>query len=417
MSGPSVRLPALDAVRGVALLGILVVNLSHMTLPLVNSGLPGMGDPLDVVAWVPVKWAFETKFLVLFSLLFGMGAALQERSSERDDRAFKPMFRRRMLVLAGVGLLHAWLLWPGDILLHYAIVGLVLPELLSWSAGRRLRLAIAFIAGPWLLNVVLHGVVALVGEGSAAPVSIGVGPWWLEVMGLAGLDPRSPVFQAAEGWVHDHGSTTDVLLLRGGTWVGFQAVLLFTLQPLRTLGVFLIGAHLWQRGVFHERGRALRRGLIRYGLLGGLVAEAGVVALHFAAGFVELHPLAVCAEAIHGVSGLAVGLGLAGGLAAIGLHPTVGRAMAPLARVGRMALTNYLGHSVVGLALVGLLGFGTLHRIWHLPVALLVIATQVGLAMWWLSRFRMGPVEWVWRALTYGRLPPLLRSPQPSPQP
>ena len=115
------RLPALDAVRGIALLGILVVNLPALTLPLAASGLPDPTDAWDIAAWVPVKLLFETKFLVLFSLLFGMGAALQQGSAEARGQAFGPAWRKRMGVLAIIGLLHAWLVWSGDILLHYAL--------------------------------------------------------------------------------------------------------------------------------------------------------------------------------------------------------------------------------------------------------------------------------------------------------
>lgn len=404
----SSRLPALDAVRGVALLGILVVNLSAFTLPLAASGLPDPTDAVDLLAWIPIKWAFETKFMVLFSLLFGMGAALQSMGAARRGQAFAPLWRRRMAVLALVGALHAWLVWSGDILLHYAIVGLFVPPLLGLSRRVLWPLIVALIGLPWMINVVGHAVLASLPGAEGPAIEIASGLPWVDAMFSAGLDPRAAAFQQAELHVWERGTLLDVLLLRGATWAGFQTVLLLTLQPLRTLGIFLLGAQLWKLGLFRDEGRGLRRRLITWGLGAGLAVEGLVVLAHLLAGLNEASPLAVVAEALHGLSGLAVGLGLAGGLAAVGLHPVVGKLLTPLARAGRMALTSYLGHSIAGLVLVGLVGFGVVHRVWHLPIALVIVAAQVGLALFWLSRFRMGPVEWAWRALTHGRLPPFL---------
>ena len=364
------RLPALDAVRGIALLGILVVNLPALTLPLAASGLPDPTDAWDIAAWVPVKLLFETKFLVLFSLLFGMGAALQQGSAEARGQAFGPAWRKRMGVLAIIGLLHAWLVWSGDILLHYALVGLFLPPLLRLSDRVLVPLVAALLAVPWLVGVVGHAVLAGL-DGAAAPgLALADAPTWVQSMAGAGFDPRSAAFQAAESWVWNRGSAEDQLILRAGTWAGFQAVLLATLQPLRTLAIFLLGARLWRAGLFRAEGAPIRAALARWGLGVGLACEAVVIGLHALAGFHEAHPLAVVAEGIHGISGLAVGLGLAGGLAWLGMHPVFGRLLTPLARAGRMALTSYLGHSVAGLVLVGLVGFGVIHRAWHLPLAL-----------------------------------------------
>lgn len=398
------RLVSLDAVRGVALLGILVVNLPAMTQPLVESGLPAAGDWLDVLAWIPIKWAFETKFMVLFSLLFGMGAALQ---SERGGEGFRRLFLRRMGLLALIGLTHAALLWSGDILAHYALVGLFVPMLHRLPDRTLLPLVAALLGIPWLVTTVGHAAVALAGAEST-PLLLEVGPAWLRVMGAGGFDPRSAAFQAAETWVWSYGDVADQLLLRAGTWAGFQGVLLLTLQPLRTLGIFLLGARLWRAGLFRQEGSRLRRRLATLGLGVGLPLEAAVIALHLFAGLDEAHPLAVLAESVHTLSGLGVGLGLAAGLAEVAGNARWSALFAPFAKAGRMALTFYLTQSVAGLAIVGAVGFGVLHRAWHLPVAIAVVSVQLGLAAWWLSRFRMGPVEWLWRAGTYGRFPKIL---------
>ena len=402
------RLPALDIVRGVALLGILVVNLSAWTLPLAHSGLPSAADALDVLAWMPTKWLFETKFMVLFSLLFGMGAMLQLQGARRRGATFGRVFLRRMGLLAGIGLAHAALLWSGDILLHYAIVGLSLPLLLRLRTRTQLVLVGVSLFIPWAVQTVGHVALAASAPEVAAP-ALELGPTWLQQMASVGFDPREHAFQAAEAFVWNQGEVQDQLLLRSGTWVGFQAVLLLTLQPLRTVAIFLLGAQLWRAGLFRRvDGQRLRRRLALWGLGAGLPAEALVVGLHVVAGFDEMHPLAVVAESLHYVSGIGVGLGLAAAVTGLALSPRAGRLVAPLASAGRMALTCYLSHSLIGGLLVAAVGFGVVHRAWHLPLAVGIVAAQVLLCSIWLRHFRMGPVEWLWRAGTTGSLPPFL---------
>lgn len=390
------RLEVLDALRGVALLGILAANL------LVFSGVMYLDEnvrdamplaKLDAaVRWLQMIF-IEGKFYGLFSLLFGMGAAMQ-LGAGADGRT--RLFRRRMLVLAVIGLLHS-VVWNGDILLFYAVLGLLLPSCIRLSDRRLLQVGFGLFAVAAIWQYLVFGGVTLLGLPSGWPFSLG----WKY------LEPHYPVWDAAQ-------ARGDMLLVfrynLTGIWADRWPGLLATGRPFKVFGFFLLGMWAVRANIPAAIGahRALLQRVARWGVAVGV--PAGVL---FAAGrflgmeglLGMLHPM------VESLAILSLSLGYAACFALAWHHWRPG-ALQLFQPLGRMALTTYLGQTLI--CVVGLTGMGLG---WYMEIgatvatalAVPVILLQMAFAHWWLRRFQFGPVEWLWRSLTYRARQPMRR--------
>ncbi len=314
-------------------------------------------------------------FYSLFSFLFGLGLALQLR---RGPVAL-PRFRRRLTVLLGIGLVHAVLIWYGDILLTYAVGGFVL-TLFAFQKSRVLvAAALAFFA----LSV------------------------------LAYLTPFSLGFAGRASWLN---LNTFNQVFERGTYLG---VVQYQLQLAgreilnlpnflpTVLWLFLLGLLAGRRGLFERPHRRTWYGVLITALPVALVFK-GVYAYWFFTG--AYNPLAVgYSFAIGGPALMFVYLAL---LTRLLEKREWQQRLSFFGFAGRMALTNYLTQSVVGTLIFNAYGLGYFNEL-GLGVALVLVPViftlQVLFSRWWLSRFRFGPVEWVWRSLTYGAAQPLRR--------
>ncbi|MFE1552154.1 DUF418 domain-containing protein [Streptomyces sp. NPDC058718] len=395
-AGPSTtraapRLAHVDALRGFALLGILVVNIGYLASAYHGTGIedPGFDTPLDAaVRWL-VAVFFEAKFFLLFSFLFGYSFTLQLDSAARSGAAFAPRFLRRLAGLFVLGALHAVLLFPGDILTTYAVLGLVL------LAARRLRPRTAVRSA-----VVLFAVTA------AAYVLLALA---VHAAGGGGADPGAAA-----------GAERAAEALRGGpaSVIGAHldqlpdvAFLLVFFQAPAALAAFLLGLAAGRGRVLGDLARH-RRTLVRLqwagftvGLLGGLVyAHASLVSPGGAYQILAL-----------GIDVVTAPL-LAAAYAATVLRLAVGRhgerVTAALGPVGSVTLTGYLAQSLVCALLFTGYGAALVGRVAPpgvLAMALALFAAQAAGARWWLRRYRYGPLEWLLRAWTTLTLPPLRR--------
>jgi uncharacterized protein len=397
--GPATdRLPALDTLRGVAVCGILLANV------FVFFGL--FVAPPDLLARLSASTADRTvvaveqilvagKFYSVFSLLFGIGFGLQ--LARRGDDA-RPLFRRRLRVLALLGALHALLIWAGDILLLYALLGLTLPWFARRTSRQLVQWTCALLAAPTMLYVIaLVAWMSLAGPGPGAGGSSAGGP------------PPEVMTIIARGGT---GGVLDGLVANLIFFVGRWADLFASVRFPKVLGMFVLGLWLVRAGVIHAPGsheRLLRRSRA-LGLGLGLVAN--VVAWWVGTRWPYLPPSAgglvgVVAQAI-GYPLLAVGYAAAVTLA-VQRHRWLSAAFAP---AGRMALTNYLTQSVICVVLAMGYGFGLWWQLgpaatWR--IAALIIGTQLALSALWLRRYRLGPAEWLWRRLAFGGPLPLRR--------
>ncbi len=352
---PSVeRDPFLDAVRGLALVGILAVNLEHF------AGV-GMYNPLQeasqsyTLGREILAFFFSGKFYTLFSILFGLGLALQYRRFVSAGLDAHALLRRRLGWLLGLGALHGILLFEGDILGTYALLGLFALRYL----GREHRLL--DIAKFLLAGYVLHGLFAVF--------------------------LRDTVSIPGSAEVFRNGSFWEVSEARLETWLA-STVLGSLLFGAEIVGLFLLGVYLAPRWQSIEPATLWR--VVVLGLLVGIPVN------WFNAQHPDLQPL-------RGLGGLAFALVY---LALFRLFWPRLRLLHNLRYAGRMPLTNYLLQSLAMSLLFygyGLGLYGQVNPIWFPPMAVGFVTLQVVVSRWWLRRFGQGPLERWWRRFTYGK--------------
>ena len=390
-SAPDDRQHMVDALRGFALLGILVVNIASFASSYYAQGVP---DPLglslaDRIASFVRAFAFETKFYLLFSFLFGYSFTLQMRAAERDGKPFVPRMARRLLGLWVLGVAHAVLLYYGDILMAYAVLGAVLLML-----RRR---------GDVLLACAAIGLVLLTSLAWAA-----IGRMYTQMDMQMGVQAAYGLATAAEAAYRDSPAAVVVQHLRDLSQTWWVTVLV---QAPEALAMFFLGFIAGRRGLL-AHVEAHRSALWRvwwWGLAVGLPGALayGLPALRLNEDVRELHDLAITL-----LTGPFLTAAYAAGMLLLfqtGRGRMLARVLAP---AGRMALTNYLLQSLacawIFLA-YGLRWIGTIGPLATFGVALAVFAGNLLLSAWWMGRFAYGPVEWLLRAFTYLRLPPMRR--------
>lgn len=363
---PRERFDSIDILRGLALFGVLAVNLvTEFRVSIFQQFLPAQGGIGWRDRWAEafVRDALEMKAFALFSLLFGFGLALQY---ERFAATGRPRYwlARRLGVLLAFGLLHLLLVWNGDILTEYALAGLLVLPLLEASArvvgAASVLLFAAYFAQPYL-----------------PPLVTWPEPTWIE----------QHIAQANH--VLATGSYADAMRFNLHE-LPYLLPLHVTILP-RTLALFLLGAWIWKMGVI-QRTRMLVRP----------VAVVAVACL--------LGGLAASALAPDSVAPVLLALGYAATVIALLEYPPVRGLLRGFRPVGRMAFSNYVMQSVVAGWIFygyGLGQFGCLGAAPVLALAVAIYTFQFWLSRWWLRRYRFGPLEWLWRTLTYGAGQPM----------
>lgn len=391
--GASERYDLVDALRGFALCGVLLANLSAFSLyehlsEKAQAALPSAA--FDEAAKHALDALLTHKAVTVFSILFGFGFAMQlERAQMRGGDGLRT-FLRRLGVLLALGLLHT-AFWWGDILLVYAVAGFALVPMRKWPD--RWLIVGGFLVALAGTAAVRAGFVAYAGAHS---------PPRAEVMAQAYRALSSPSLAAAfEG---------NAALLRWWYPLGGLMLVCFA------VGRFMLGYWAGRRRVLQDP--AAHRPLLRRILAWTLPLGALTTALQFAQA-----PVRDALPALKQGFGAHVWmaavtfsgpllLGIAFGTVFVLLYLRAGwrRWLRHFAPTGRMALTNYLAQTAVCSAIfygygVGLgPGYGV--PAW-LAVWVALFAAQMAFSRWWLARFRFGPVEWLWRTLTYGRLQPM----------
>ena len=362
------RITALDAIRGIAVLGILTMNaVSYGLEPAAYFNIDAQGSDswLDWAIGGAGEIFFDQKFMGLFSLLFGAGIVLfADRAAAKGRSAgWFSLWRNTLLLLIGIG--HT-LLWEGDVLVIYAICA---PVLIAWR-NQPPRVLFGLGAGAVLLSAVIAAVVQT-GIGADGE---GLGTYWF----LTGDSS-----DAVDGWL-----IADFFL--------------------RGLGMMLIGVALYRTGVVTgERSLRFYRRLAAAGLGIGLPLAALGFAVLAADDFST--DLALLGAIPNTVATIPVVLGF---LSLIVLWDRGGRSLVHrrVRAAGRMALTNYLTQTVIGVIVLRAAFDSTdLSRSWIFLFVISVWALQLLWSEPWLSRFRFGPFEWLWRSATYRRWQPLRR--------
>jgi uncharacterized protein len=387
--GPvSQRVVLLDVLRGCAILGILLANITGF------SGYAFLSPQQDASLWAScadgeisqaMTALIEGKFYSLFSLLFGIGfAVILERCEQRGANPVRILSRRYFGLLA-IGLIHSILIWYGDILVLYALLGLLL------LAFRRLRVRALLW---WAIGLLLS-------------------PIPLYALGLA-LQPAT-----SDSGGPPHALIESLNAFRSGGYVEIVSgnLTLSTFNWLRRLilmfyprvfGMFLLGVALGRMRILQnpEQHTARILALSRWGVLVGLPASVIYATLDQQAGMLPLTGHGLIRTIFDSVGTPLLCLAYVAWITQLSQKWRWQRPLVWFAPVGRMALSNYLMQSVCGALLFYGIGGGLFMRVSlaaSLGIALAIFALQALLSRLWLSYFNFGPVEWVWRQLTYAR--------------
>lgn len=407
--GVGERVEELDVLRGVALFGVFLMNIVGFGLAMSTGqqllSLPNA--PFDLTLAQILEWLVIDKANTLFAFLFGLGFYLQMQRLEARGVDFERIYLRRLTFLLVLGLIHLLFLWTWDILHLYALAGFAL------FAMRRASSRTLLVVGLLL---------ALFGRTAQEAL--------LEFTGVTGWhgwpDPYSEEVALARQEVMIHGDFLSLVrAFAEYTWVDYILEGFLIGWFLYVMGRFMVGAWVGRQGWLQNASAHLSgfRRVLRIALPAGLIAAglARIIEIYDRGG--RLPPWdhwEFVASSLHLLATPALAAGYLCAIV-VGLHTSLGRKLlAPFAYAGRMALTNYVSQSFVyalvffglgpGLGLVAHIGTGALTAI-----AIVAYAVQVLASRWWLTRFRFGPLEWLWRAYTYGRLPALRIAPAPSP--
>lgn len=381
---PTERAEFPDLLRGFALFGILMANLPLMAYPidLAYHSRQLWDGPLDLAADGLVTWVFSGSFHVCFALLFGFGFAVQFRRHPGPDGAPPAQHFRRIVVLALFGIAHVSLLWYGDILLLYAAIGLLLARWRASSDRSLLVWAAALVALPTLL--------------------------WLWASSLLedhwpGLDWDYLAQAQYQADVMLSGDFAERMSLRWREY-GEAAKGLFIFHLPLALAMMLLGMFAERRGLL--AGEGFRAHPLwdrwRWWLAGGLLVKGAHV---LAAPLAAPPSLALALEILHWMlGGPLLALAMICGLRRWVLAGRLPWLRLALARTGRMPLTHYLAQSAIACTLLLSLGlYGSIRPAALFAFGLLLFPLQMLVGNLWLARFQQGPLEWLWRRLSYRR--------------
>lgn len=413
------RVETIDILRGFAILGILVVNVLYMFDTWFAAHLTEDTIIADRVAYFLTNTFFVSKFFTLFSFLFGLGLFIQMSRAEAKGKRFLPLYLRRMLVLALFGLAHAAFLWVGDILFLYAILGVVAALAFRKASPRALLIwAVVLMAVPILFLGFATGAIEMARR---APPEAGV----MEGVEASFAESRAMLdgFDAEARRAYGEGTWTEVTVHRVREFGLLISSSNLFMAPT-VLAMFLIGLRAGKKGWFrlgaaasdtredgNEHQLERFRRILRRALPPGLALNLYVGLSGFELNRLGMEVLTwrdFAAVTALGIGSVLLSLSYVAAIALLAARARGHNVLAPLAPVGRMALTNYILHSVVMSTLAYGYGFGLFGRIpvWGgFIMAFALYAVQIPFSRWWFRRFRFGPLEWVWRVLTYGAVP------------
>jgi uncharacterized protein len=395
---PTRRIEAVDVVRGFALFGVLLVNMYNF-----GASSPAWSAPYDEFAFSVKRFLFETKSWRLFSFLFGLGFALQMLRAEQSQAGFPAFYLRRLIVLFAIGTVHT-LLYAGDILNYYAELGLIL--LLFRRVPPKALLAVATIL---IMVWPVERAVKLVRDGPRE------------------VAPREVRLQAARERLRENqqqhpysvGSMGDVMV-RNARIIPLVA---YTdnegpESAFPYFAMFLLGLYVGRKGIVQnlEAHQPFIRRIGGWGIAIGVFGMTAERVLHSTVGYEvysDAHEATVlqqlAGDTVFAVGSTALCVGYAAVLALLAQEVRWKPFLSPLGAVGRMALTTYLVQTLMFTTLFYGYAFGQAFRIGPAAVtayAVLFFAVQLAVCSWWMRHSRFGPVEWLWRTLSYLQLQP-----------
>ncbi|SDI31599.1 uncharacterized protein SAMN04487975_114118 [Planococcus glaciei] len=372
------RVYAIDLMRGFALLGILLINMLTFHSPF---------SYIDPYKWFNGAWDTEVfsvldifvqaSFYPLFSMLFGYGLAMQFMKAQKYQRPFMPIAVKRLLILLAFGIIHAFLIWYGDILITYAITGFFLLGFIRLKPAWLLGLAAAIYVIPQIFLLSLMFV--------AVSIDPNIYTGMQEVQSSLAAYPSgtfAEIFsQRFDDWMHSNNPASYFYLI-------------ITILPFLMAGAAAAKMQLIERAAHY---RKLWISLAVGGLVLGLLLKSTPLLIDNNYAFQYLQDI---------FGGPLVAIGYAALIALMAQSLSFRKFLSPLAKAGRMSLTTYIGQSLIATLIFYSYGFGLYGQVDVLTgtwIALGIFAIQVIFAELWLSKFGQGPLEYLSRRLTYGR--------------
>lgn len=389
----SERFVILDSLRGFALLGIAMANFPEFSLYTFMSAENTSTLPLSGGdRWLRyLLYLFvDGKFYTIFSLLFGIGFSIIFENVARKGGNALSVFYRRMIVLALIGGVHLMFLWSGDILLLYALLGMLLPLFRRFSNR-------SLLTGSFVL-LLIPVVVDLLCETTQTRLSEPIVRMQQMYCARFGITDDNFAY-----WLHDARSYGEVFqFLIQGAWVRMQEFIDGN-RYFKVLGLFLLGFYIGRQHLYArlEEKRSWLKKVFRSGLSVGLP-----VSVLYAYSAMNDHPWGMTVHSILYLMGVyPLAFAYVSGICLLFLRHSDSPAFRWFAAPGRMALTNYVGQSVAGMFIFYGIGLGLGSEISLFVTELIVVAIYIVIQSFshlWLTLFRFGPLEWIWRMLTYG---------------
>ena len=416
------RIESLDVLRGFALLGILLLNIIGFGLVSAAFIDPGIYikpyEGIDFLVWALIELTSEGTMRTLFSILFGAGVVLFVSGSQAKSGWLH--YRRTFwLLLFGLCDLYV-LLWYGDILITYALGAAILWLIRNWSPKRLMLLAAFLLVLGTLQSLVFKSGLEMTREAAEKvelaertgqeidPQSLEIADNWFEFKRTSLLNSEQIQMEIDERSA-SYWSAFEHNLVKANEAIFFTIPALFLLDALMMM---VVGMALYKLGVLElkrEAGFYLK--MMCVGLTVGLLINAYEIWVCVRSGMDVLETNPYMRPTYH-AGRLALGLGYLGAILYVIQVGWLQSIRVRLAAVGRMALTNYLMQSLFGLLVFSGAGLGLVGQLSWSQIYLVVVAIwvfQLILSPWWLSRFYFGPVEWLWRLLTYLKLPVMRR--------
>lgn len=391
------RIESLDALRGLAVLGILAMNIVFFAMPqavYMNPVANGAMDATSQSLWIANYAIFAEKFYALFSALFGAGIAMMAERAARNETSPTGLHYRRMFWLMMFGLLHGYVLWSGDILFVYSVCGMLVYLLRNLT----------------VFNLIAIGLIA---NGLLALLMMLMGLGWEHMTPEQMADIQRMMAPDAQQLADEArmqlGSWWEQTPLRVETTFHYQ-IGFVVFSVFRMGGIMLLGMALYKSGVLtaaRSAGFYLVNALV-FIALGWFISYQGAMGM-IASDF-DLKVVYATGGQYNYWAALITAWGyLCGMMLLVKQRHVIARTLIP---VGRMAFTNYLTQSIIGAFLFYGWGLGWYNSMSRAELWIVVATIWVVQIIWshlWLKSFRYGPFEWAWRSLSYRSMQPMRR--------
>jgi len=394
------RIESLDVLRGFAVLGILVMNIQSFAMvgaAYLNPTAYGDLTGANWAVWVLSHLLADMKFMGIFSMLFGAGVVLMTSRREAATGKSAGVHYRRMGWLLLFGVIHAYLLWYGDILYTYALCGMLVFLVRRWRPVTLIICGVGVVAVGSAISLLFHYSMQF-----WPPEEIQeMGGFW-----RPGADATAAELSTYRGgWL---GQLPD----RAGTTIFFQTFLFLTAFLWRAGGMMLLGMGLFKLGVF-SAAMSTRAYAVMFatGALIGLPIIGFGAYRNFSLGW-DLESCFFLGGQFNYWGSILVSLGWVGAIMLICRSDRLQAIARILAPAGQMAFTNYILQTVICTLVFyghGLGMFGKVQRVGQFGIVVAVWVFELALSYFWLRRFRFGPLEWMWRSLTYWKIQPMRR--------